>query len=89
MSEQTSDRYEATLGPNTKQWWLYDNDNDTYVDPPTEVLNEIEEIQFADGKETVESIDAARDRLEEIANKEQPDWLNDEPYIYPAEDFEI
>lgn len=24
-------RYIATLGFNTKQWWVYDNDKDTYI----------------------------------------------------------
>ena len=89
MDNSSSTRYEACFGFNTKQWWLYDNEDDTYVDPPTEVLDELDKIQYKDGVETTESIDAARDRLEEIANEESPDWLNDEDYIYPAEETEI
>jgi len=64
------------LGPNTKQFWLYDSENDTYIDPPTEVLDEIEKIRWKDGEETADSIDAVEDRLIELAN-ENPDWLHD------------
>ena len=69
-------RYEALLGPNTKQFWLYDNENNTFIDPPTEVLNEIEKIRWENGEETADSIDNAEVRLEEIA-AENPDWLHD------------
>ena len=64
------------MGPNTKQFWLYDSENDTYIDPPTEVLDEIEKIRWKDGEETADSIDAVEDRLIELAN-ENPDWLHD------------
>jgi hypothetical protein len=71
------DRYEAMLGPNTKQFWLYDNENDTYIDPPLEVLDKIDDIRYQDGCETADSISAAETELERIANEEQPDWLHD------------
>lgn len=70
-------RYTAMLGPNTKQFWLFDNENDTYIDPPTEILKEMDEIRYANGKETADSISAAENRLEEIANNDNPDWLHD------------
>ena len=71
-------RYEALLGPNTKQFWLYDNENDTYIDPPTTVLDEAEKIRWADGKETANSISAAENYLERIANTNpEPSWLHD------------
>ena len=72
-------RYEALFGPNTKQFWLYDNENDTYIDPPTEVLNEVEELVYDEnGDETADGYDAAESRLEEIANAvPEPDWLHD------------
>ena len=69
-------RYTALLGPNTKQFWLYDEENDTYIDPPTEVLEEIEAIRWKDGTETSDSISAAETKLEEIAS-ENPEWLHD------------
>ena len=71
-------RYEALLGFNTKQFWLYDSVNDTFIDPPTVVLDEIEEIRWKDGVETADSISAAENRLEEIANADpEPEWLHD------------
>ena len=69
-------RYTAMLGPNTKQFWLYDEEDDLYIDPPKNVLNELEEIRWQGGVETAESIEAAEDRLVELAN-ENPDWLHD------------
>ena len=69
-------RFSALLGPNTKQFWLYDNDNDVYIDPPASVLEELEKIRYKDGEETAESIQAAEDRLVELAN-EDPDWIHD------------
>ena len=59
-------RYDALLGPNTKQFWIYDNENDTYIDPPIDVLDEIEKIRWQNGEETADSIDAAEDRLVEM-----------------------
>lgn len=70
-------RYEALFGPNTKQFWIYDSENDTYIDPPTEVLEKLDEIRYKDGKVTADSISAAETELERIANDEQPDWLHD------------
>ncbi len=68
-------RYMALLGPNTKQFWLYDEENDTYIDPPANILERADEIAFANG-ETADSIDAAESYLEELAEKEL-DWLHD------------
>ena len=72
----TGHRYEPVLGFNTKQWWIYDNHNDAYIDPPADVLNE------AKDKDDPESF------LQEIVDK-NPDWLNDKDYIYDAENCEI
>lgn len=71
-----SNSFEALLGPNTKQFWLYDEENDIYIDPPTEVLEELEAIRWKGGNETCENIDAAEKRLVEIAMT-HPDWLYD------------
>lgn len=82
-------RYEALLGPNTKQFWLYDVVNDTFIDPPVSVLDELEQIRYPDGGvETADSISRAEARLEEIANEESPSWLHD-GNEYPAETTDI
>lgn len=69
-------RYLAVLGFNTKQWWVYDNEVDIYIDPPIEVLNELDEI----------SAIAAAERLTQIANADPtPDWLFDKEFWYDGE----
>ena len=82
------DRYEALLGPNTKQFWLYDNENDTYIDPPTTVLEEMDAIRYKDGEETTDSISEAEAYLERIANEDNPDWLHD-GNEYDAEEIDV
>lgn len=69
-------RYLAVLGFNTKQWWVYDEETDIYIDPPIEVLDELDEIQQ----------DEAEERLTQIANANPtPDWLFDKDYWYDGE----
>lgn len=69
-------RYLVILGFNTKQWWVYDNEVDIYIDPPIEVLNELDEM----------SAFAAAERLTQIANADPaPDWLFDKDYWYDGE----
>ena len=63
-------RYEPALGFNTKQWWVYDNDKQVWIDPPTEVLDSLPR-----------DVDKAEDMLYDILELE-PDWLNDEDYWY-------
>ena len=77
-------RYDAVLGYNTKQWWLYDNETDEYVDPPISVLDELKGMPSA----TADDISAQGSRLEEIAS-EEPTWLLDTDYRYSAEDTDI
>ena len=77
MLQPIERRYEALLGPNTKQFWLYDSVNETYIDPPTEILKKIDKIRYQNEEETADSISAAETELERIANEEQPDWLHD------------
>lgn len=77
-------RYDAMLGFNTKQFWIYDNENDTFIDPPIDVLEKANEIAY--GNETTsESIDEAQNYLIKLANTE-PDWLHDG---HEYEDIEI
>ncbi len=78
-------RYESLYGPNTKQLWIYDNEQDAFIDPPKEVLDEIEEkfdLNTADG------LSEAEGYLDDICNNEEPDWLEDEDYTYD-EDLDI
>ncbi len=67
-------KYMALLGFNTKQLWLYDEENDVYIDPPAEVLDSLPEDQ-----------DEAETELARIANEENPDWLLDEDYWYDGD----
>ncbi len=67
-------RYSALLGFNTKQVWLYDEVNDCYIEPPSEILE-----QHPDE-------DEAQEYLEEIANSDNPpEWLSDTDYIYDGD----
>ena len=69
-------RYLAILGFNTKQWWVYDEKTGMYIDPPVEVLNELDELQQ----------DEAEERLTQIANADPtPGWLFDKDYWYDGE----
>ncbi len=80
-------RYEATLGPNTKQWWIYDSEEDVYIDPPLEVLDEVAKINENVEKLTADDIEKERDYLESLCNDKQPDWLSETDFWYP--DVEI
>lgn len=68
--------YIASISPNTNEFILYDENYDVYINPPDDVLAEINAIRYASGIETDESIAAASSRLVEIAS-EEPDWLSD------------
>lgn len=69
-------RYLAILGFNTKQWWVYDEETNMYIDPPIEVLDELDELQQ----------DEAEERLTQIANADPtPDWLFDKDYWYDGD----
>ena len=71
-------RYEPTLGHNTKQWWIYDNETDEFCDPPTKVLKQIKSIVKSD---TYEQVESQRSKLQAIVDK-NPDWLYDKGYRY-------
>ncbi len=78
-------RYESSYGPNTKQLWVYDNEQDAFIDPPKEVLDEIEK-KF--DLNTQNGLFEAENYLDNICNNEEPDWLEDEDYTYD-EDLDI
>ena len=71
-------RYEAVLGPNTKQWWAYDNETDEYCDPPSNVLEEI--------KKHSSNIDEQESFFNELLANE-PAWLNDDEFRYDDVDI--
>lgn len=69
-------RYLAVLGFNTKQWWVYDEKKDIFIDPPIEVLEQLENL----------SNDDAERKLGEIANnKPSPDWLFEKDFWYDGD----
>lgn len=72
-------RYEAVLGPNTHQWWVYDNEDGVLIDPPAAVLDEI--AQEA-------STEQQQERLEAIC-AENPTWLEDAAYRFDDSSIEI
>lgn len=89
LADEALPRYEALMGPNTKQFWLYDNENDTYIDPPANVLKEVNAIVYKNGKATSDSYDEAQTYLEGMANTfPEPDWLHD-GNEYNAEENDI
>ena len=67
---------DAIMGFNTKQWWAYDNENDLYIDPPLDVLNEI--------KAHSNDYNEQESYFLNIINK-NPDWLQDSDYWYDGE----
>lgn len=69
-------RYLAVLGFNTKQLWVYDEIVDVYIDPPAELLNDLDKLGF----------DEAEERLTQIANADPtPEWLFDKEFWYDGE----
>ena len=64
-------------GPNTKQWLIYDEDQDIYLDPPSEVLDKLKEDYPND-------MEAQENALYKII-EEFPSWL----YEYKVKDIEI
>lgn len=75
-----SHRYEACKGFNTKQWWLYDNDTDEFVDLPHEISRIATRLDFSDS-------DMAYEFLCRVAGA-NPAWLEDK-YLRFGGDFEI
>ena len=75
----------AVTGFNTKQLWVYDSENDTYIDPPKEVLDEID----AKTKDSdVVDYSEKENLLDEIIST-NPDWLQDKEYTYNADETDI
>jgi len=73
-------RYTALLGFNTKQFWIYDEEKDVFINPPSDVLKFIREV-YDDTEE-------AQVFLEKLVNEGQPSWLHDGNEI-PADEIDI
>lgn len=71
-------KLDAMLGPNTNQYWLYDNTNDVFIDPPAEVLNLLDE-KYGEGWWINSYLKQAE--LLKIAET-KPDWLFETDYWY-------
>ena len=71
---------EIILGFNTKQWWVYSNKYEVYIDPPACILNLLPDWR--------EDSDKAEEALKEIVDQ-NPDWLYDKDYWYSGDDTEI
>ena len=70
---------DPVMGFNSKQWWIYDNENDLFIDPPSAVLAEVDKYDQEELQEQA---------LADIIDSD-PDWLQDSEYWYGEDDFEI
>lgn len=73
----------AVTGFNTKQVWVYDEEHDSFIDPPASVLDVIDE-QVEDSWDFEE-----KENLLNVILESNPDWLQDSDYSYSAKNFEI
>lgn len=82
------DRYLILLGPNTRQWWVYDEIHDCYIDPPAAVLEEIQDDRSFTRVNGVlkDALENEEEKLRQIVS-ENPDWLKDVDHWYS--DIEI
>jgi len=78
----TIDRYEAVLGPNTHQFWIYDNETNEFIDPPADVLDQVDALDCEDAERTLLELVSEQDALPDKG------WLND-GYRYDADSIEI
>lgn len=86
------DRYLPVYGPNSKQWWVYDELKDVYIDPPAVVLDTVRMVNAhkAGQRRTAEDWDAEREEMYkeiEIAVRSDDNWLDEDEYWY--DDIEI
>lgn len=80
LKTRWNNRLDVCLGFNTKQFWIYDNFYDVYIDPPTMVLASLPNWR--------DNYDLAEEKLYEIV-KTDPDWLYERDYWYNAKEYEI
>ena len=46
LRRNSCDRYLPVFGPNSKQWWVYDECEDVYIDPPAAVLDRMDNLSI-------------------------------------------
>lgn len=80
VKENSTIRYEAILGPNSKRWWIYDKEKDVYIDPPEEIH---EAISKTDDSQHVE------DFLNDVCNRSKPKWLFEKAFQVSDIEFEF
>lgn len=73
--DEYKNRFEFVIGFNTKQPYIYDNVWDSYIDPPSEVLDKLSD--WRDGDEWYKELNA------EVSK--DPEWLYDRDYWYDGE----
>lgn len=81
--EHVLDHYLILLGPNTRQWWIYDEEHDCYIDPPAAVLEEIQDDRSFTRVNGVlkDAFENEEEKLRQIVS-ENPDWLKDVDHWY-------
>lgn len=71
--------YLPIYGPNTRQWWVYNETKDVYIDPPAVILNLIKRIKpKLDGTRDIDGEEKFFDRI----LKNFPSWLGDTAHHY-------
>lgn len=92
LMRNSCDRYLPVFGPNSKQWWVYDECEDVYIDPPAAVLDHIENLSeqiFTMGTglsfHEIEQVLLAEEII--TAMEAGGEWLDEKEYWY--DDIEI
>ena len=75
-------RYDVARGPNTKQWWVFDNETHEWCDVPIDVLKAL-----GNSPTTAEEDNRQSEMLQRIVDA-NPAWLYDNGHRYD-EDMEI
>ncbi len=75
------ERYKVVLGFNTKKYWIYDATKEAYIDPPSSLLDIVNNV-YRDELHDVDEDDPRELLLERICNVVQPSWLNDANHTY-------
>ena len=83
------DRYLPVYGPNSKQWWVYDELKDVYIDPPAVVLKKVRAAGNKAFEEALETngdwVDAEMIAMYEeidVAMASDDSWLDEDEYWY-------
>lgn len=87
LRRNSCDRYLPVFGPNSKQWWVYDECEDVYIDPPAAVLDRIENLSmqiFTMGTglsfHEIQQVLLAEDII--AAMEAGGEWLDEKEYWY-------